>query len=245
METDRTKARATTLQPEVEAQRKQQILQTSPLAGLADSSRDAVLELGKLEQVPRRTRVAEQGEPAKVLLLLGAGRVKLERVHGDRAFPLGHRGPGQMVGETAIAGGPTATENATVLDDVEAVSLPLAGLKKLLLADAPLRAAMTAALVRQHRATEERLESLLLLGVEARLVWFLLDAVSRWGRPHAAGGLIAAPFTHADVAVLIGSTRETVTLLLGKLKRAGLLAFDRRRVIVPDRAALERYVATL
>ncbi len=55
--------------------------------------------------------------------------------------------------------------------------------------------------------------------------------------------VIAAPFTHADIALLIGSTRETVTLLLGKLKRSGLIAFERRRVVIRDRAALERRVA--
>src|SRR6185369_17809472 len=149
---------------------------------------------------------------------VGAGRVKLERSYGDHAFPLGHHGPGQMVGETALAGPGTAMENATVMDEVEAVSRPVAALRRLLASEAQFRAAMAAAMVRQHRVTEARLESLLLHGVEARLVAFLVEAAGRWGKPHAAGELIAAPFTHADIAVLIGSTRETVTLLLGKLK---------------------------
>ena len=45
---------------------------------------------------------------------------------------------------------------------------------------------------RRHLATEERLASLLLHGVEARLVSFLLDAVQRWGKQHPGGETITA-----------------------------------------------------
>src|SRR4051812_32704515 len=94
---------------------KQEILRLSPFADLPGPSRDALLDLGRLEQIPRRHRIAEQGEPPRSLFLIGAGRVKLERVTAARTFPLGHRGPGQLVGETAVAGAQGATETATVL----------------------------------------------------------------------------------------------------------------------------------
>lgn len=224
---------------------KQDILRRSPFSTLMGESRTAVLDLAQLDRFPRQHRLIEQGEPSRSLFLLGAGRVKVERVTGDRIFPLGHRGPGQIIGESACAGAVTATESASVVDDVEAVTLPLEALNGLLLVDPQVRFAMTTALAQQHHATEDRLASLLLNGVEARLVGFLLDAVQRWGKRHASGETITASFTHADVALLIGSTRETVTLLLGKLKRSGLIAFDRRRVIIPDRAALASHGASV
>ncbi|MEJ7735640.1 MAG: Crp/Fnr family transcriptional regulator [Polyangiaceae bacterium] len=102
---------------------------------------------------------------------------------------------------------------------------------------------MAAALVDRYRAAQDRLESLLLHGVEARLMTFLLGAVRRWGAPHARGELVSASFTHSDIALLIGSTRETVTLLLGRMRRAGLIEVDRRRIVVSDRAAIEQRVS--
>jgi CRP/FNR family transcriptional regulator, cyclic AMP receptor protein len=242
MESDSSNPRSSSA--ETECSVKQAILRRSPLASLTGASRDALLELGRVERLPRRHRIMEQGDAPKSLLLLGAGRVKLERTTGDRVFPLGHRGPGQLVGEMALAGAVAASESAAVLDDVEALSIPLGGVRKLLAADAALRAVVTAALVHELRAVEDRLASLLLHGVEARLVGFLLEAALRWGAPQSSGELILAPFTHADVALLIGSTRETVTLLFGKLKRADLIAFDRRRVLIRDRDALARHAAT-
>ncbi|HLM74182.1 MAG TPA: helix-turn-helix domain-containing protein, partial [Polyangiaceae bacterium] len=78
---------------------------------------------------------------------------------------------------------------------------------------------------------------------EARLIDFLLASVKRWGEPHASGRVISAPFTHADIALLVGSTRETVTLVLGKLKRAGLIELEKRRIVVRDGEALSRHAA--
>lgn len=243
MDTDRSKARSAAL--EADAAGKQEILCLSPFGALAGSSRDALLDLARLERFPRRQRLTEQGEPPNSLVLIGTGRVKIERLTAARVLPLGHRGPGQLVGETAVASAQEATETATVLDEVEGLSFSMASFRRLLALDASVRAATTAALLHLHQATEERLVSLLLHGVEARLSRFLLDAAARWRKPHPDGEMISAPFTHADIALLIGSTRETVTLLFGKLKRAGLITFDRRRVIIRDRAALEQHVASL
>jgi CRP-like cAMP-binding protein len=172
-----------------------------------------------------------------------------------------------MVGEAALAGAPLATESATVVDDAVALSIPIGAIRARLADDAPLRRALTAAILEEQRAAEQRLCGLLLHGVEARLAAFLLEAAGRWGRvvtmgtspaepaadhDGAASGpeprgpeVITAPFTHAEIAHLIGSTRETVTLVLGKLKREGLLAFDHRHVVLLDHARLERRSAGL
>lgn len=212
----------------------------SPFGSLTAGSRGALLELVRVERFARKQRILQQGEPPRGVLLLGAGRVKLERVTQGRTFTVGHRGPGELVGEAllGVAGLGAATENATVLDEVEAAVLPVNGLRKLLTADAALRAAAVAALVECQLEAEARLSSLLLRGVEVRLVELLTSAAKRWGQPHPKGELVAAPFTHADIALLIGSTRETVTLLLGRMKRAGLIEFDRRRIVIRDAAGL-------
>lgn len=217
---------------------KERLLDSSPFRELQGDGRHALLELAVFERTPRRTRIAQQGEAAKCLFLIGSGRVKLERTNGDRLFAIGHRGPGETVGETALAGNPHATESAVVLDDADMLGLPVAGLRKLITLDEGVRKAAVGILVETRLAAEQRLESLLLRGVEARLVDFLLASVKRWGEQHAAGEMISAPFTHADIALLVGSTRETVTLVLGKLKRAGLIDLEKRRIVVRDRDAL-------
>lgn len=240
MEMERSKARAAAPAGAADPQGKEEIVGRSLLASLSGDSRRALLDMGTVERMPRSHSIAAQGEPPRSFVLIGAGRVKVERRTGERAFALGHRGPGQMVGETAIGGAALATESAVVVDDVQALSIPIGALRARLTVDPSLRAALAAAIVAQHGAAEQRLLGLLLHGVEVRLGAFLLDAGGRWGQDHPDGQVITAPFTHAEIAVLIGSTRETVTLVLGKLKREGLVAFERRRIILRDRARLEQ-----
>jgi CRP-like cAMP-binding protein len=218
------------------------LLASSPFAGLAPPSRAALLAITRRETLPRHRRFVLQGEVARSLLLIGSGCVRLERTSHGRSLPLGHRGPGDSVGETGLVAG-SASETAVVADAVDGLVVPLASLRKLMLQDGALRLAAIALLVGRCRASEDRLEALLLRSVEGRLASFLLAALARWGQPHADGAVIAVPFTHADAALVIGSTRETVTVALSRMRRAGLIAFDRRRVVVRDRPALAARVA--
>ena len=45
--------------------------------------------------------------------------------------------------------------------------------------------------------------------------------------------------THQEMANLIGSTRETVSLTLSQFKRKGLIQNEGRRVILSDREGLK------
>jgi CRP-like cAMP-binding protein len=216
------------------------ILSLSPFDALPGSSREAFLELAKVERLPRRAVLMEQGEPAKAFVVLGSGRIKLERLRAGRILALGHRGPGETIGETALGASAIASESASVVDEAEALVLGVPALRRLMASDAAVRLGVAELLDQRRQHAERRLESLLLHGVEVRLLEFLATALDRWAEPHPVGELINAPFTHADIALLIGSTRETVTLMLGKLKRAGVIEFDRRRIVIRDRAALAR-----
>lgn len=49
-------------------------------------------------------------------------------------------------------------------------------------------------------------------------------------------------YTHQEIADYVGSTRETVTLTLGELKRRELLLFDHRRIVLTQAKELEKLV---
>jgi len=80
----------------------------------------------------------------------------------------------------------------------------------------------------------------------------LLEATSQTVRGRIAAGLVRlyrkAPrsdrttlrVTHQEIASLVGSTRETTTAVLHKLREEGILGIANRRITVLDPAALER-----
>jgi CRP-like cAMP-binding protein len=97
-------------------------------------------------------------------------------------------------------------------------------------------------MVERRLDTERRIESLLSRTVESRVAEFLLDAAQRHGIPDSRGLLIGVKYTHQEIADYVGSTRETVTLTLGDLRRKNLVLFDHRRIVVRDLEALHQAI---
>jgi CRP-like cAMP-binding protein len=143
------------------------------------------------------------------------------------------------VGEVALAGRAAYDESVVAIRDVMALCVPRDVVVELLAQDPVLCAEVLRLLVARHRAAEDHICALLRSPVEARLASFLLAAAERWGIPEPQGTRIAAPLTHAEIASVLGSTRETVTLALSNLRRAGAIAVDRRQVVILQRDRLE------
>lgn len=226
--------------PEGARARIQRVLKSSTLFERASrAARDAAAAAGDITVAPGGTLIIAQGSVPDALVLLGRGRARLERAAPDgRVVPLGYRGAGDVLGEACLGRAAEHNESATAMEELEYVRLPLPVLDELLAQDAALGSAVLALLLGRQRETEDRIESLLFRNVEGRLVEFLLKAADRWGVPTPKGTLISAPLTHLEIAQTIGSTRETVTLTLGALRRDGLLDVAGRRLILRDREAL-------
>ena len=79
---------------------------------------------------------------------------------------------------------------------------------------------------------ERRLKSLLFRSNRDRLVHLLLELAEKYGRPTVEGVVLGIKLSHQDLASIIGSTRETVTVLLGELQQEGQLRIERRRIIL-------------
>ena len=215
-------------------------LKLSPVFDKASrASKDAALAAATIEILPGDASIFQQGAPAAGIVILGRGRARIERTsEGSGSIPLGYRGSGDMLGESCIGGSASYTESATAMEEVEAVRIATAIMTSLIDADPALGSAVMGLMLSRQREIEERVESMLFRNVEGRLAEFLLKAADRWGVPTPKGVLISAPITHLEIAQSIGSTRETVTLTLGALRREGLLDVAGRRLIVKDREAL-------
>lgn len=205
------------------------------------ATRDALVAAAHVETVPGGTVVIEQGAAPSALVLLARGRARVERTTADRRIvPLGYRGSGDVLGESCLASARHHTESAIVMEEAEIVRIPLHIVQEAMAEDAGIGPAVLALLVARQRETEERIASLLFRNVEGRLAEFLLKAAERWGVPTPRGVLVSAPITHLEIAQAIGSTRETVTLTLGALRREGLLDVAGRRLVVRDREGLAK-----
>jgi CRP/FNR family cyclic AMP-dependent transcriptional regulator len=202
-----------------------------------------VAEASLLQRIPRRRRLYAQGETVAGLYVVATGRVRVVRGAGEsRALTVAYRGPGEVIGEIAVTQRRTHEDTATATDPVEVVQIPLRSVEALFAHNTELARRLLELIVERQLDTERRIESLLSRSVESRVAEFLLDAAQRHGIPDSRGLLIGVKYTHQEIADYVGSTRETVTLTLGELRRRELLLFDHRRIVVRDTDALGRTI---
>jgi CRP-like cAMP-binding protein len=81
---------------------------------------------------------------------------------------------------------------------------------------------------------ESVIEDFAFKGVPARLATLLVRLSANDGADEVRG------HSHQDLAEMIGSYRETVTVTLDDFKRRGLVSVSRRHIAILDRRGLER-----
>jgi len=76
------------------------------------------------------------------------------------------------------------------------------------------------------------------IGASLGLDRLLAEFSDRYGVSEAAGVLIDIPLPHREIASIVGSTRESVTVRLNAMRREGTIEFVNRRILIKRPAAL-------
>ena len=79
-----------------------------------------------------------------------------------------------------------------------------------------------------------KIEHLVFRDVHAKLAALLLDLGKEYGKETEDGLQIDQKITHQEMANLIGSTRETISLTLAAFKRKELVQLFGRTVVLTD-----------
>jgi CRP/FNR family transcriptional regulator, cyclic AMP receptor protein len=189
----------------------------------------------------RRQLIYAQGGRATELFVISRGRVRVYRDAGkDRLFTIAYRGAGELIGESALGRASVFHDTAVASDQVELIRVPLANIENLIETNNRFARKLLRLIVDRCLEMERRLERLFVKTIESRIAEFLLEAATQHGIPESRGIMIGAKYTHQEIADYVGSTRETVTLVLGQLKRRGFVLPDHRQLVVRNEKALEK-----
>ncbi len=172
--------------------------------------------------------------------MLEDGLVRIFRVTpGGAEFTLGYVRPGELFGDVSVlSDGPRETfAQAKVASRI--LSVPRAAFVATLLAHNPVLYSLTKKVARRVIDLQNRAEDLIFLDVPSRLARLLLRLARGYGRSDPQGLAIELPLTHEEIATLIGTSRQTVSLLLRKWTDDGLVARRARQLILPKLTGLE------
>ena len=194
-----------------------------------------------------RARHFKRGEPiylpsdsADSALVLAEGRVKIGSITSDgKQTILAFIEPGEMFGELSVLDGGPREEFAEAAEKSTVILLPSDVVQDLVEANPMVAVGVTKLIGLRRRRIERRLRSLLFRSNRQRLVSLLLELAEQYGEANGSGVNLKIKLSHQDIASIIGSTRETVTVVLGELQNEGLIAVGRRRLTLLNPKRLE------
>ncbi len=193
-----------------------------------------------LEEIRRRRVIFLPGDPGNSVYFVNGGRVKVSRVTRDgKELTLGYRGPGEIFGEISISDGCPREEMAEAMENALITEMPLDAFRKLMEQYASIGRQLAEVLCIRMRELEAKVEDLVFKDVNAKLAELLLQLGEDYGVDENRGKMVAVKITHQEMANLIGSTRETVSLTLSQFKRDKLIATEGRKIILVDQAGLK------
>ncbi len=183
---------------------------------------------------PKRAAIFDQGDPTRLVYLVKRGKVRIARLTTDgKDVTVAVLGAGDIFGEeTLFDKGPRMT-HATCMEETLVCTARADDLFALLSGDPTL--ALNVAKILSDRLVDASatMEDLAYAKVTDRLMHLFARLAHEHGVETPNGVLLDVRLTHADIASLVGSTRETVSLEMSNLAKAKRIAYDDRRITIP------------
>ena len=211
-------------------------------AGLFDNDLETLVQMSEAGTAKRRHLFYTPEDPSDGVYWIKSGRVKIYHLTEDgREVILCMYNAGDIFGEMAFLEDGFREYFAEAIERVSYVFMPRRNLFTLAKRKPALIYRYAKLIGERRRETETGYSSLMYKGVRKRLAWQLLKLAGQYGIQDNRGKLLTVKITHKELACLIGSSRETVSLTLGELKDMGLLEINSdRKFIIKDTEHLSR-----
>ncbi len=170
------------------------------------------------------------------VLVLSSGRVKIfHNTQDGKQAVLALIDPGELFGELALVEPTQREEYAEAMELSTVIVIPSEEIQRLMNEHPKLSLGLNKLLGLRVQRFNRRLKSLLFRSNRERVVHLLFDLAEKYGKYQRDGSIaIGIRLSHQELASIIGSTRETVTLVLGELQDEGALTTSRKEIILHE-----------
>jgi len=185
--------------------------------------------------IRKRSIVLYQGEVPRSGYLVKSGTLKMYRINrfGEEQI-VGFRTTGELLPETWLFGKTSSTlYYYEALDDVELLSFERRSFNEALTKSPELRQELQEYLINGQTALLMQATALNQSRAADKLALMLYYLMFRYGREEKPGEFhIMLGLTHTIIGSLIGVTRETMSVELGKLRRKGVIDYGSKHFVI-------------
>lgn len=202
----------------------EELIGGATIARLSDTERAALHGYAARATWPAGFQIYARGASADGLFVVDRGRVVLRsRVRAGRGFVPWVATPGETFGAEGLSPNGAYATDARADDETDTLFISLAKLRAFI-REQPAHALAVLGQVMAERTTLlEKLRELTTLSVEQRLVTVLRRMVSHDSFTRSDGRIELCTSRYRLLCELVGATRESVSLVLGRLTGEGLV----------------------
>jgi CRP/FNR family transcriptional regulator, cyclic AMP receptor protein len=207
---------------------------------LTPHERELVLSHGRRRVLNRGQTLFTQGALHEGIYLIESGRVRVfYEAPSGREITLAYWHAGNFVGGPEVFGTSVHLWSAVATSNCSVVLLPGKGLRSLVQQVPSLAIGLIEGLTFKGKCYSALAQMLGTRSITERLAHLLLHLVDAYGIEDDKGILIGATFTHADLARMVGATRQWVTISLKRLQEQGVIVCRKSQIVVRQPGVLE------
>lgn len=181
-------------------------------------------------------------DSADAVFVLHSGKVTLSRLGDDgRELTLGVVEPGDTFGEVDVLAEHPRDAVAKVMEDGIIGIVTKTDFECFLKYQPQCCLNLSKLIGARMTRAEQRIENFVFLDAPERLAYLLLDMIETAGTSCSEEPGVRISCTHQGLANIIGTTRETVSIVLGQLQEARLVGTGNRFVRIIDEQGLHDF----
>lgn len=200
---------------------------------LSDRELDMVARIAHAKTFSKGYMVFEEGEKRDTLYIVLKGRVKVSLYDEDgREYILDIIGKDGFFGELSLFEELSGFANVMTLEQSDLLMIRRNDFMKLLMENRDFAMSMIKELSKRLRAANEKLKSFAFLGVEGRILKYLMDIGEKSGAKIKDRIIIENGPTQVEIASACGCSRETVSRMVKSLVEKGRLSVLKKQYTI-------------
>jgi CRP/FNR family cyclic AMP-dependent transcriptional regulator len=204
---------------------------------LTPRERDVVLKQGRRKVLNRGQTLFSQGAKHDGIFLIESGKIRVFYTSPlGREITLAYWHAGNFVGGPEVFDTGVHQWSGVASSNCSVVHLPGKELRALVAELPNLAIGLIEGLSFKGKCYSALAQMLGTRSITQRLAHLLLQLVDLYGVEDPDGTVIAAAFTHADIAHMVGATRQWVTISLKRMHEKQIVLTKRSQIVVcrPD-----------
>jgi CRP-like cAMP-binding protein len=209
------------------------IRNVSFFSALSDHELEMVAKIAFVKTFNKGFMVFEEGEKRDTLYIVLKGRVKVSLYDEDgREYILDIIGKDGFFGELSLFEELSGFANVMTLEQSDLLVIRRSDFMRLLMENRDFAVSMIRELSKRLRAANEKLKRFAFLGVEGRILEYLMDIAEKSGVKIKDRIIIENGPTQVEIASACGCSRETVSRMVKSLVEKGRLSVLKKQYTI-------------